>query len=108
MTLEDAAALADSVRVQEATPGIQDAETSAEMSSLLRGRTEHPGVMIDLTLREQDILGLLAQRLTNAEIAEHLFIGRRTVDSHVGHLLAKLDAPNRRQAVAIAARLGLI
>ena len=63
---------------------------------------------IDLTNREQDVLALLAQRLTNAEIAERLFIGQSTVVTHVAHLLSKLGAANRREVAAIAVRQNLI
>jgi non-specific serine/threonine protein kinase len=61
-----------------------------------------------LTNREQDVLALLCQHLTNAEIAARLSIGPRTVGTHVEHLLAKLGAANRREAAAIAVRRGLV
>lgn len=108
LPLEDAATLAGNIRVPYAPPGTQADGALAAGPSKGRGLGDDPAGTISLTQREQDILGLLAQRLTNAEIAQQLFIGRRTVDSHVGHLLDKLGAANRRQAVAIAARLGLI
>jgi non-specific serine/threonine protein kinase len=62
----------------------------------------------DLTRREQEILGLVAQRLTDPEIAAGLFISPRTVSTHVANILAKLGAANRREAAAIAARYELI
>jgi non-specific serine/threonine protein kinase len=65
-------------------------------------------VVVGLTPREQEVLTMLCQRLTNAEIAEHLFLSHRTVEDHVSRLLAKLNASNRREAAAVAARLGLI
>jgi DNA-binding CsgD family transcriptional regulator len=61
-----------------------------------------------LTRREQDVLQLLGQRLTDAEIADHLYIGIRTAEFHVANVMGKLGAPNRRDATATAARLGLI
>ena len=61
-----------------------------------------------LTRREREVLLLLGQRLTDREIGERLFIGSRTVECHVGRLLAKLDVRNRREAATIAARLGLV
>jgi ATP/maltotriose-dependent transcriptional regulator MalT len=61
-----------------------------------------------LTRREHDVLTLLCQRRTNAEIAEHLFLSSRTVEDHVSRLLGKLQVTNRRDAAAQAARLGLI
>jgi non-specific serine/threonine protein kinase len=63
--------------------------------------------MVALTPREQEVLALLCQRLTNAEIAEHLVLSRRTVEDHVNRLLGKLGVANRREAAAVATRLGL-
>jgi DNA-binding CsgD family transcriptional regulator len=63
--------------------------------------------VFDLTRREREVLYLLAQRLTNQEIAERLFIGRSTVATHVLNVLTKLGAANRRDAAVIARRHGL-
>lgn len=60
-----------------------------------------------LTARERDVLSLLACRQTDAEIADQLFISYRTVTTHVTRIFDKLDASNRREAAAIAIRLGL-
>jgi non-specific serine/threonine protein kinase len=61
-----------------------------------------------LTRREREVLALLCQRFTDPEIAEALFIGSRTANKHVGNILGKLGATNRREAAAIAVRHRLI
>ena len=61
-----------------------------------------------LTRREQEVLALLCQRLTDPEIAARLFVSPRTVSSHVANMLAKLGAANRREAVDIAVRNQLV
>ena len=63
----------------------------------------HP---LGLTRRQHDVLGLLADGHTNAQIAERLFISAKTVDHHVSAILAKLQAPDRATAGRIA-RLGV-
>jgi DNA-binding CsgD family transcriptional regulator len=61
-----------------------------------------------LTRREREVVALLCHRLTDQEIAEYLFISKRTVHSHVGSILAKLRVANRREAAATAMQLGLV
>jgi DNA-binding NarL/FixJ family response regulator len=61
-----------------------------------------------LTSREANVLALLAQGLSNAEVAEMLFVSVATVRSHVHHILQKLAVRNRAQAVALAYETGLI
>lgn len=55
-----------------------------------------------LTLRETEVLALMAEGLGNAAIGERLFIAKETVKSHVRHILHKLNARSRTHAVAIA------
>jgi predicted ATPase/DNA-binding CsgD family transcriptional regulator len=62
----------------------------------------------DLTWREQDILVLLAERLTNREIADSLHLAESTVKDYVGNILSKLYVKNRREAVERATDLGLL
>ena len=61
-----------------------------------------------ITEREREVLVLVAQGLSNREIAEHLHIGPGTAKTHVGHLLTKLAARDRVQLVIIAYRTGLV
>jgi DNA-binding NarL/FixJ family response regulator len=61
-----------------------------------------------LTVREREILQLLADGMSNADVAAKLFISQETVKSHVRHILAKLEADTRTHAVAIALREAII
>jgi len=61
-----------------------------------------------LTGREREILQLLADGMSNADVAQRLFISQETVKSHVRHILAKLEADTRTHAVAIALRDAII
>jgi predicted ATPase/DNA-binding CsgD family transcriptional regulator len=62
----------------------------------------------DLTWREQEILDLLTERLTNREIANRLHLAESTVKDYVGKILSKLYVKNRREAVERAKALGLL
>jgi DNA-binding NarL/FixJ family response regulator len=67
-----------------------------------------PDAGLMLTPRERDVLRLLSSGLTNPEIAATLFIGVRTVQTHVGNIFAKLGVNSRAEASSVAARRGLI
>lgn len=63
---------------------------------------------IDLSARELDTLKLIAQDLSNQEIADKLFISLNTVKTHVKNIYLKLEADNRTKAIAKAKELGII
>ncbi len=67
-----------------------------------------PGLVEQLTARELEVLALLAAGAPNPRIAEQLVVSLDTVKKHVSHLLGKLGAANRTEAVTRARQLGLI
>ncbi|MGI5269406.1 helix-turn-helix transcriptional regulator [Nonomuraea sp. CA-218870] len=73
-----------------------------------RARFSTGGADSVLTAREQEVLALVAEGLTNKEIAARLFIAQKTVSVHVSNILGKLDVSTRTQAAATARRDGLI
>lgn len=61
-----------------------------------------------LTEREREVLRWVSMGLSNAEIGDRLFVSEATIKSHVSHVLTKLDARDRAQAVAFAYETGVI
>ena len=81
------------------------------VAAMLRDVVAHPGSSDSpdfLTDREREILKLLADGMSNGDVAEKLFISQETVKSHVRHILTKLEADTRTHAVAIALREAII
>jgi DNA-binding NarL/FixJ family response regulator len=68
---------------------------------------EEPGDPLGLTERESEVVRLVAAGRSNQQIADELFITRKTASVHVSNVLGKLGAANRVEAAAIAHRLGL-
>jgi DNA-binding NarL/FixJ family response regulator len=83
---------------------------STELLARLLSRLHHQREQAAhvLTTREREILGLIAEGLTNGVIAKRLFISVNTVRNHVQSILAKLDAHSKLEALSIAIREGLI
>jgi len=73
-----------------------------------RSAAAPPGRAEPLTGRELEVLRLIAAGSSNQRIARELFVSLDTVKKHVTHLLGKLGAANRTEAVARARQLGLI
>jgi DNA-binding NarL/FixJ family response regulator len=74
------------------------------------GYAEEPAAPADpfgLTIREREVLALVAEGYTNRRIAETLFISESTAGVHVSHILGKLGVETRTEAATIAVRLGL-
>jgi DNA-binding NarL/FixJ family response regulator len=113
--LKDASAdkLAEAVRVVAAgdallAPGIT--RRLIAQFSQLDGRPRAPlkERVGDLTERETEVLALIAQGLSNAEIAERLVVAEQTVKTHVGRILVKLGLRDRTQAAVFAYESGLV
>lgn len=78
------------------------------VAELRRYETSHGERTFLLTPRERQALGLLAEGLSNKQIARRLSISEHGAKRHVANVLAKLNCPNRTLAVAVALRYGLV
>jgi len=111
--LKDASAneLADAVRLVAAgdamlAPGVTR-RLIAEFARM--GAPRGPNRRLEgLTERESEVLALVARGLSNAEIAERLFVAEQTVKTHVSRILMKLGLRDRTQAVVVAYETGLV
>src|SRR3984893_6605958 len=82
---------------------------AARVVQELRGaRRDTPNLFIDLSDREIEVLRLIADGLSNAEIAAKLIISEKTVKGHVSNILGKLHMMDRTQAAVFAWQQGLV
>ncbi|MFD0164070.1 response regulator [Streptomyces decoyicus] len=113
--LKDASAaeLAQAVRVVAAGDALLAPNITKRLIAEFSRVTSSPRTPLkdrvgDLTERETEVLGLIAQGLSNGEIAERLVVAEQTVKSHVGRILVKLGLRDRTQAAVFAYETGLI
>jgi len=102
----DIETVVDAVRRARAGEPVFSADDLSKLVRHLRG--DAPPVGGDLTARELEVLQLLAEGVTTDTLAERLFISKHTARSHVRNILAKLGAHSKLEAVAIAARAGIV
>ncbi|UYM04295.1 helix-turn-helix transcriptional regulator [Solicola gregarius] len=102
----DARQLADAAR--DVATALRAEPLLVELRAI--GSTGHRGPSTDVTLtpREQEILALVAQGRSNAEIGRQLYISAKTVSVHVSNILSKLGASSRTEAAALARTQGLL
>ena len=107
VVLRDAGAARLAAAVRAVAEGLVVLDAVAA-ESVLRPRPATPATIEHLTPREQEVLQLLAQGLSNKLIAARLGISDHTVKFHVNAILGKLGAQSRTEALAQAVRLGLV
>jgi DNA-binding NarL/FixJ family response regulator len=94
------------VLAEQLAPPSATARTPVSIPELDRGPA-HRLALLTLTAREQEVIALLAEGMTNAQLARALFISERTANRHVSNIFAKLGVHNRTQAAREWAAAGL-
>lgn len=100
--------LADAIRAAAQGETIMHPRIAARLAQELRGGRAHPTPVAELSVREEEVLRLIAEGLSNAEIAERLIISEKTVKGHVSNILGKLHVNDRTQAAVYAWREGVV
>jgi two-component system, NarL family, response regulator DevR len=97
--------LVDGIRRVAAGQSLLDPAVTARVLHRIRVGPEQPAELRGLTEQERRILGLIAEGLTNREIAGRMFLAEKTVKNYVSSLLAKLGLERRTQAAVLASKL---
>ena len=97
--------LVDAVRRVAAGQSLLDPAVTARVLERIRRGPEQPDELKSLTEQERRILVLVAEGLTNREIAQRMFLSEKTVKNYVSSLLAKLGMERRTQAAVLATKL---
>src|SRR4051795_6049208 len=97
--------LVDAIRRVAAGQSLLDPAVTARVLDRIRRGPDQPDELRNLTDQERKILLLVAEGLTNREIAERMFLAEKTIKNYVSSLLAKLGLERRTQAAVLAARL---
>ena len=101
--------LAKAVRMAAAGEAVLHPRVAARVVRELHGaRRDEPNVFRELSDRELEVLKLIAEGLSNAEISDRLFISEKTTKSHVSNILGKLHLADRTQAAVYAWREGVV
>ena len=101
--------LAKAVRMAAAGEAVLHPRVAARVVRELHGaRRDEPNVFRELSDRELEVLRLIAEGLSNAEISDRLFISEKTTKSHVSNILGKLHLADRTQAAVYAWREGVV
>ncbi len=102
-------ALADTIRKAARGESVLHPRVAARVVQEVRGaRNDVPNLFTELSDRELDVLRLIADGLSNAEIARKLVISEKTVKGHVSNILSKLHMLDRTQAAIFAWQQGLV
>jgi len=103
------AELAEAIRAAARGEAILHPKVAARLMQELRGnRTQAINPYTELSEREQEVLRLIAEGMSNAEMAEKLVLSEKTVKSHVSNILNKLHLADRTQAAVFAWREGVV
>ena len=97
--------LVDGIRRVAAGQSLLDPAVTARVLERIRSGPKQPDELKDLTEQERRILLLVAEGLTNREIAGRMFLAEKTVKNYVSSVLAKLGLERRTQAAVLAAKL---